>query len=58
MAKRSRSTQSITGRDDYIMSQALVIAIGHIQRLPQEQQAWSNMVDSGLSRWLRFVYMW
>ena len=40
-----KKPQSITGRDAYIMSQALVIAIGHIQRLPQKQQEWSNMVD-------------
>jgi hypothetical protein len=45
MAKHQHSTQSITGRDAYIMSQALVYAIGHIQNLPREKQEWSNMVD-------------
>jgi hypothetical protein len=37
--------KSITGRDGYIMSQALVYAIGYIQNLPREKQEWSNMVD-------------
>jgi hypothetical protein len=47
MAKRkpTKQSQPITGRDAYIMSQALVFAIGHIQRFPPKQQQWSNMVD-------------
>jgi hypothetical protein len=36
---------SITGRDDYILAKALIIAISHIQRLPPKKQAWSDMVD-------------
>jgi len=36
---------SITGRDAYIESQAFVLAIGHIQSLPREQQARSDMND-------------
>ena len=45
MTKRSHQNESITGRDDYIISQALVYAAGHIQRMPSERQEWSNMAD-------------
>lgn len=36
---------SYTGRDGYIMGQALVYAIAHIQSLPREKQEYSNMCD-------------
>ena len=36
---------SITGRDDYIISQALIYAIARIQSLPDKKQEWSNMCD-------------
>jgi hypothetical protein len=39
------TTINITRRDDYIESQALVLAIGYIQSLPRKQQQWSNMND-------------
>jgi hypothetical protein len=35
----------ITGRDVYIESEALVLAIGYIQSLPIERQSWSNTND-------------
>lgn len=34
-----------TGRDDYIMSQALIYAIAQIQSLPRDRQEFSNMCD-------------
>ena len=42
MTKRN---PSVTGRDDYIQSEAFVLAIGYIQRLPRRRQTWSNMND-------------
>ena len=36
---------NITGRDDYIVCQALVYAVAAIQALPHKQQEWNNMVD-------------
>jgi hypothetical protein len=36
---------SITGRDDYILARALIIAISYIQRLPPKKQARGDMVD-------------
>lgn len=44
MGRTSRST-SITGRDGYIVNQALIYAIAHIQSLPEEKQEFSNMCD-------------
>jgi hypothetical protein len=44
MSKKSKAT-SHTGRDGYIMGQALVYAIAHIQGLPEEKQEFSNMCD-------------
>ncbi|GHA35037.1 hypothetical protein GCM10007989_33700 [Devosia pacifica] len=44
MARTSRST-SVTGRDGYIVNQALLYAIAHIQSLPEEKQEFSNMCD-------------
>lgn len=44
MARKSKAT-SLTGRDGYIMGQALVYAIAHIQSLPEEKQEFSNMCD-------------
>lgn len=41
----SRKKASITGRDNYIMAQALLYGIAQIQNLPPEQQAWSDMCD-------------
>lgn len=41
----SRKPTSITGRDGYIVNQALLYAIAHIQSLPPEKQEWSNMRD-------------
>lgn len=42
MARKTAST-SITGRDGYIVPQAMLYAIGYIQSLPDERQEWSNM---------------
>jgi hypothetical protein len=39
------ATTQITGRDVFIEEQAFVLAIGHIQSLPRQQQSWSNMND-------------
>lgn len=36
---------SITGRDSYITTQAMLYALGYIQSLPDERQEWSNMLD-------------
>lgn len=36
---------SITGRDGYIVPQAMLYGIGYIQSLPPERQEWSNMLD-------------
>lgn len=36
---------SITGRDGYIQTKALVYAIGQIQSLPDHKQEWSDMYD-------------
>ncbi|MDX0889752.1 hypothetical protein U8C37_06695 [Sinorhizobium medicae] len=44
MSKKTKAT-SHTGRDGYIMGQALVYAIAHIQSLPEERQEFSNMCD-------------
>lgn len=44
MTRKSVQT-SITGRDGYIVNQALLYAIAHIQSLPPEKQEWSNMRD-------------
>jgi len=44
MSTKKRAT-SYTGRDGYIMGQALVYAIAHIQSLPDEKQEFSNMCD-------------
>lgn len=43
--KRSYRSVSVTGRDGYILGAALVYAIAQIQRLPPEQQAWSDVCD-------------
>ncbi|MCM2504106.1 hypothetical protein NDN16_10525 [Aureimonas altamirensis] len=44
MRKRTTSND-ITGRDGYIVTQALIYAIAHIQNLPEEDQEWANMRD-------------
>ena len=47
-------SQSITGRDGYIMAQALAYAIEAIEHLPDEWQEWSNKEDMKLllnNRW-------
>lgn len=41
----NENSNSITGRDGYIVNQALLYAIAHIQSLPEEKQEWSNMRD-------------
>ncbi|HZZ63764.1 MAG TPA: hypothetical protein VFE63_21810 [Roseiarcus sp.] len=43
-AAKDKAT-SITGRDGYIVPQALIYAIAHIQSLPSKEQEWSNMAD-------------
>jgi hypothetical protein len=40
-----KARAQITGRDGYIYGKALVLAISAIQRLPQERQAVSDMID-------------
>jgi hypothetical protein len=40
--------QSITGRDGYVMAQALAYAIEAIEHLPDEWQEWSNKEDMKL----------
>lgn len=44
MGKRASSIE-ITGRDSYIIHQALLYAIAHIQSLPDDNQEWNNMRD-------------
>jgi hypothetical protein len=41
-------SQSITGRDGYVMAQALAYAIEAIEHLPDEWQEWSNKEDMKL----------
>ena len=41
----ARKNTSITGRDGFIVPQAMLYAIGYIQSLPEERQEWSNMLD-------------
>ena len=41
----ARKNTSITGRDGFIVPQAMLYAIGYIQSLPDERQEWSNMLD-------------
>jgi hypothetical protein len=49
MNKSAKSkSQSITGRDGYIMAQALAYAIEAIEHLPHEWQEWSNKEDMRL----------
>jgi hypothetical protein len=38
-------SNSVTGRDGYITTQALIYAISHIQSLSEERQEFSNMCD-------------
>jgi predicted RecB family nuclease len=38
-------TESLTGRDDAILMQALAYAIVTIDRLPRDRQEWSNRED-------------
>lgn len=40
-----RQGTSVTGRDGYIMAQALAYAILTIEALPEPQQEWSNKED-------------
>jgi hypothetical protein len=43
MKKSAKSkSRHITGRDDYVMAQALAYAIEAIEYLPDEWQEWSN----------------
>jgi predicted metal-dependent hydrolase len=48
------NSRSITGRDGYIMAQALAYAIEAIEHLPDDWQEWSNKEDMKLllnNRW-------
>lgn len=45
MTRRKNVATSITGRDGYIVNQALLYGIAHIQSLPDHMQEWSNMRD-------------
>ena len=42
---KSKSQTSVTGRDGYIVTKALIYAIAHIQSLPEERQEFSDMLD-------------
>lgn len=44
-SRKTRQAESITGRDGYIVCQALGYAITCIERLPEDQQEWSNCED-------------
>lgn len=49
MNKSAKSkSQSITGRDGYVVAQALAYAIEAIEHLPDEWQEWSNKEDMKL----------
>ena len=39
------ATSGVTGRDGYIVIQALLYAIARIQSLPADRQEWANMRD-------------
>lgn len=41
----ARKNTSITGRDGFIVPQAVLYGIGYIQSLPRTRQEWSNMLD-------------
>ncbi len=45
MKRAKLNSQNITGRDGYIMAQALAYAIEAIEHLPDDWQEWSDKED-------------